>query len=107
MRTIKIGSQAINAELVLKYNSRNKFSLFFWDNVGDTLPSDLTGSVITLEIDDTSPVTWTATNSANEAIFDQAPNTVQFTWDSKTYRVVLTKTAIRDVVFTGTVRIQR
>jgi hypothetical protein len=108
MRITTIGSVAISAELTIKYNSRNKFSLFFWDDVGDTIPSSLVGATITIEIDDTTLVTWTATNVVNEAVFDQAATTVQFTWDAKPYRVVITKAGpIRDVVFTGTARIQR
>lgn len=110
MRTIEAGSEAIAAVLKLKYNSRNKFSLFFWDDAACTIPSNLSSTVITLEIDDPSaaaPTVWTATISTNQATFDQAAASVQYTWDVKRFRVVLTKSGARDIAITGEARIQR
>lgn len=110
MRTYTIGSPAISTRLILKHNSKNKFSLFFWDDVNSTIPTVMTGVTITLEIEEVlggTVTTWTATNTLNEAVFDQSPASSQFTWDTRPFQVIFTKTAIREVVMTGEVQVQR
>ena len=109
MRTFIVGDPAISTRLLVKYNSRNKFSLFFWDDAGNSIPTSLTDTVVTIEIDETPgvPTTWTATNAVNAAVFDQAAATVQFTWDTRPFRVVFTKSGLRDVVMTGEAQVQR
>ena len=109
-RIFTVGSTAVSAQLSLKYNSRNKFSLFFWDDNASTVPTSLTGVVVTIELLETDilTTTWTATNNGvNEAIFDQASSTAQFTWDARPFRVIFTKAGVRDIVMTGEARIQR
>ena len=112
MRIVEIGAEAINAKLWIKNNARNKFSLTFWDDVAKTIPSTLTGATIIIELVESSVLTtvWTATIVGNVATFDQAASTAQFTWESRPFHVVLTKTAIptlREVVMTGEAEIQR
>lgn len=110
MRTFAIGSPAISSRLIVKHNSRNRFSLFFWDDVASTIPTVMTGAVVTIEIEEilgNAPTVWTATNVSNEAVFDQLAATVQFTWDTRPFQVVFTKTANRDIVMTGEVQVQR
>lgn len=110
MRTFTIGSTAISAVLDLKHNSRNKFSLFFWDDAANTVPTVLTGATVTIELYETpgaAPTVWTGTNSVNEVVFDESAATCQFTWDTRPFRVVFTKAAIPDAVMTGEARVQR
>ncbi len=109
-RIFTIGSTAVSAQLSLKYNSKNKFSLFFWDDLASTVATSLTGAVVTIELIESSilTTTWTATNNGvNEAIFDQASGTVQFAWDARPFQVIFTKAGVRDKVMTGEARIQR
>jgi|SRR5690349_2888872 len=110
MRVFTVGSPAVSSRLIVKHNSRNKFSFFFWDDVNNTIPTVMTGVTITIEIEEVlggSVTTWTATNTLNEAIFDQPAATVQFAWDTRPFQVIFTKTAIREVVMTGEVQVQR
>jgi hypothetical protein len=110
MRVFVVGSEAVSTILKLKYNSRNKFTLFFWDNSAATIPTDLTGVVVTIELDEipgSAPTVWTATNATNGATFDQTAASSQFAWDSRPFRVVFTKAGARDVVMTGEAEVQR
>jgi len=109
-RTVEVGSVAIVAVLRLKFNSRNKFVLYFWNDVENTVPASLAGTSITIEIDDPDGmVTWTSVILANSATFDQPSEDVQFSWDAQPFRVMLAKTipVIRETVITGEVAIQR
>lgn len=110
MRTFTIGSLAVSTVINLKYNSRNRFSLFFWDDDESTVATDLTGAVITVELDEilgSAPTVWTATNTVNEAVFEQSAASCQFTWDTRPFRVVFTKAGARDVIMSGEARVQR
>lgn len=105
-----IGSPAVSSLLKVKHNSQNKFSLFFWDNVANTIPTVLTGAVITIEIEETiggAVTIWTGVNTTNQVEFNIAAGASQFTWDTRPFQVVFTKSGNRDVIMSGEAQVQR
>ena len=111
MRIVELGATAIRALLLIKYHSRNKFTLSFWDDEDKTIPTNMVGVTLTIEIDEpspTSPIVWTATIAGNVATFDIAAVNTDFAWDTRSFQVIFDKVAIpREVVMTGEVQIQR
>ena len=108
---LSIGQQLPSGLFALKYNSQQDFSLFFWDDVAATIPSNLASTTVTIEIDQPTTAglvfTGTVVGSTNEVKFSvtQAQSTV--TWSRAAFRVVYVNSTKRYVILSGEVRVQR
>jgi hypothetical protein len=104
-----MGSILPSADLYIKYNSVNDFSLFFWADEDATIPTDLAGAVATIEVDATGVTnpfaTGTRVGVTNEMKFVFTVGAV--TWDNVPFRAVLTINSSRFVHASGRVRVQR
>jgi hypothetical protein len=106
-KVLQIGQTLPNGILNLKYNSQNDFSLFFWDDDAATLPSNIAGSVITIEIDGVTFTTGTIVGITNEVTFSITSAVASVTWSKADFTVVMVKTSKRYVLLTGEVQVQK
>jgi hypothetical protein len=106
-----IGVQLPDVPFLLKYNSVNDFSIFFWNDEDGTIPTDLTGAVATIEVDIPNPNTVYATGvrvaSTNEMQFVITAVSSTTIPSGTTFRVVLTKSGSRFIIASGKVRVQK
>jgi hypothetical protein len=95
----------------LKYNSQQDFSVYFWDDAANTIPSNLASTTVTLEIDQPTTaglvITGVVVGSTNQVTFSitQAQSTV--TWSKADFRLVYVNSTKRYVILSGEVRVQR
>jgi hypothetical protein len=107
---LAFGSQLPYAILNLSYGSTNEFSTFFWDDEQAVLPTDLTGSTATIEVDAPTTTTFATgimVSGTNEVQFIINASTSTVTWDNVPFRVVLTKAGSRYVIASGKVRVHK
>lgn len=108
---LAIGQELLSGVLLLKNNSQNDFSIYVWDDVAHTLPSNLAATTFTIEVDQptASGTIWSGTvvGSTNQVTFSitQAQSTVS--WDKADFRIVYVNSAKRYVILSGEVRVQR
>lgn len=107
MRTVQIGTLLPSGEFLLKKNSAMSFDMAFWEDEAATQPSDLTGAVITMEIDTgSSVVTFTAANVGNRGVWSLTSVQTNVAWERATFVVVFTKSGDRNSILSGLVRVQ-
>jgi hypothetical protein len=108
---LKIGQELLSGVLQLKYNSQQDFSMYFWDDEAHTLPSNLSATVVTIELDQPTTAgtvfTGTVVGSTNQVTFSVTQAQSAVSWDKADFRVVYVNSTKRYVVLSGEVRIQR
>ena len=108
---LTLGQELLSGLFQLKYNSQQDFSVFIWDDEAHLVPSVLTSTVVTLEIDQptTSGLVFTGTvvGSTNEVQFSVTAAQSTVTWDKATFRLVYVNSGLRNVILSGEVRVQR
>jgi hypothetical protein len=108
MRTVQLGTELPSGEFLLKRSSIMTFEINFWEDELASEPSDLTGVVVTIEVQPPSGplVIWTANNFANRCIWTLTTTDTDVTWTRATFAAVFTRAGDRDVIISGSVRVQ-
>lgn len=108
---LSVGQELLSGVFYLKYNSQQDFSVFFWDNVAATIPSNLASTVVTLEIDQPTAsgtvFTGVVQGSTNEVKFSITAVQSTVTWSKANFRIVYVVSSKRYVILSGEVRVQR
>lgn len=108
MRTFQLGTELPAGEFLLKKNSVMTFDIFFWEDAANTIPSDLTGAVISLQVTDAAGAltTFNAVNNSNRAVWTLTSAQTNVNWNRATFQVVMTKSGDRTTLVSGTVKVQ-
>jgi hypothetical protein len=105
---VELGSKVSTGVFYWKYNSYNDFTVFFWDDAAATIPTNITGAAVTLEVDTPSGLlTFTGTVGVGQATFSVTSAQSIVTWDDVAFRVILTQSGKRYLTMSGKVRVQK
>ncbi len=108
---LTLGQELLSGIFRLKYNSQQNFSVFIWDDEAHLVPSNLSATTVTLEIDQPTvsglAFTGTVVGATNEVQFSITATQSTVTWDKSTFRLVYVNSGLRNVILSGEVRVQR